>query len=233
MVRWHQQTPAECPRCRATLEDKPHIILCSQQDATDLWMLALSSLKKWLQEEEMDPLLITNLLTGLQEWRSGETISGTSSMTRQQSLIGWDAVMDGWLVLEWHAHQEAYWNLWKCQKSSKHWTSELIKKLWNISWDMWDHQNRILHNTSQPREDILDSAINDQVRYLFSLGLQAVPRDTFRFFAQPADVLLSKSRQYKIQWVASMEVAIKRKQHHKYGSYLLEQHFMRRWLGLE
>jgi len=132
MVRWHQRTTAECPRHGATLEDKPHIILCSQQEATDLWTLALSSLKKWLQEEEMDPHLITDLLTGLQEWCRGVPVTGTLPLTRQQSMIGWEAVMDGWLGLEWHAHQEAYWNLWKHQKSSRRWAMELIKNLEHI-----------------------------------------------------------------------------------------------------
>jgi len=228
-----QRTTAECPRCGATQEDKPHIILCSQQEATNLWTSALSSLQTWLLEEETDPLLITKLLTGLQEWHRGGTVMGTSSLIRQQSMIGWEAVMDGWLGLEWHSHQEAYWNLWKRWKSSRQWATELIKKLWNILWDMWDHRNDILHNTSQSWEDILDSAINDQVHQLFSQGLQAVPYDAFNFFAQPVEELLSKPRQYKIQWVASVEAAITRKHHHDYGSYLLEQRFMRWWLGLE
>jgi len=148
-VQWHQRTTAECPCCRAIQEDKPHIIHCSQQEATDLWVLALSSLKTWLSEEEMDLLLITELLTGLQEWQSGGMVMGTSSATQQQSMLGWEAVMDGWLGLEWCAQQEAYWNLWKCRKSSRRWAMELIKKFWNISWDMWDHRNGILHNTSQ------------------------------------------------------------------------------------
>jgi len=49
------------------------------------------------------------------------------------------------------------------------------KKLWNIAWDMWDHRNGILHHADRPRNDILESAINDQVRQLFRQGVQAVP----------------------------------------------------------
>jgi len=192
-VRWHQQTKAECPRCRAEQEDKKHIITCPQQEATELWMAAISSLKTWLVMEGTDPLLTMELLMGLQEWRSGGTITGTLPVTQKQSLIGWEAAMDRWLVLEWHAQQEAYWSLWRRRKSSRRWATELIKKLWNISWDMWDHRNGILHNyTSQLRDDILDSAINDWVRQLFSAGLQAVPCDAFNFFAQPVEELVSK-----------------------------------------
>jgi len=175
-------------------------------------MAAMSSLKTWLVTEGTDQLLITELLTGLvQEWISGSIVTGNTPATLKQSVIGWDVAMDGWLVAEWHAQQEAYWSRWQHRKSSKRWATELIKKLWNISWDLWDHQNGILHNISQRRDDILDSTINDRVCQLFSTGLQAVPHDAFNFFAQPAEELVLKPRQYKIQWVASVKAAITRK----------------------
>jgi len=69
---------------------------------------------------------------------------------------------------------------------------ELIKKLWNISWDLWDHRNKVLHNSQNARNDILDSRINNQIRSLFGQGLQAIPRDSFAFFQMPIDTLLQK-----------------------------------------
>jgi len=47
------------------------------------------------------------------------------------------------------------------------------------------------------------------------------------------DILLTKTRTYKTRWVASVEAAMHLKKHHEYGAYLLEQHLMRHWLGLE
>jgi len=61
------------------------------------------------------------------------------------------------------------------EKSSKCWTVELIKKLWNIAWDLWDQQNEALHNPQNPCDDIIDSRINDQLHSLFSNRLMAVP----------------------------------------------------------
>ena len=52
-------------------------------------------------------------------------------------------------------------------------------------------------------------------------------------FSHLVDELLSKPQQYKAQWVALVEAAITQKRHNGYGSYLLEQCFMQRWLGLE
>jgi len=78
----------------------------------------------------------------------------------------------------------------------KLWTTELIKKHWNISWDFWDHWNKDLYNSKQTYKDILDSRINDQVWMLFSQGLQAVPQDAFAFFQGSLDDLLQKPRHY-------------------------------------
>jgi len=111
--------------------------------------------------------------------------------------------------------------------------TELIKKLWNIAWDMWDHWNSILHNADRPHANILDSEINDQVWQLFGYSLQALPWDAFSFFQQPVEEILRHSRLYKEEWVASVQAAMKQKQHHNYSAYLAEQCFMRRWLGLE
>jgi len=88
---------------------------------------------------------------------------------------------------------------------------ELIKQLWNITWDMWDHRNGILHHANRPCNDILDSAINDQVRQLFSYGVQAIPRDAFTFFQHPLEEVLENSRRYKELWVASVQAAIRQK----------------------
>jgi len=122
----------------------------------------------------MDPQLITLLILGLQAWWEGTPIPQDTTVAQSQTLIGWEHVLDGWLTVEWCAHQEAYWAQWKCWKSSKRWTTELVKNLWNIVWDMWDHQNKALHNLESYCNDILDSQIN-QVRALYSNGLQTVP----------------------------------------------------------
>jgi len=39
---------------------------------------------------------------------------------------------------------------------------EMLKKLWNVAWDMWVHCNRILHNSPQACDEILESKVNQQ-----------------------------------------------------------------------
>jgi len=98
---------------------------------------------------------------------------------------------------------------------------------------MWDHQNEALHNLPEYQADILDSWINEQVQTLFWQGTHAVPQDTFTLFQGPLADLLQKTKEYKEQWVQSVEAAILRKQHHEHGAYILEQCTICRWLGLD
>jgi len=110
---------------------------------------------------------------------------------------------------------------------------ELIKKLWNTAWDMWDQRNEALHATTIPSQLIRDSRINDEIRSIYSLGFQALPWDAFVFLRLPVEAQLDKPHHIKEQWIASVWTAMKRKSQHEYGNYLSEQRVMRRWLGLE
>jgi len=48
--------------------------------------------------------------------------------------------------------------------------SELIKKLWNMAWDMWDQWNEALHKSTLNRELILEKDVNDQIRQIYAVG---------------------------------------------------------------
>jgi len=143
-----------------------------------------------MKTEQSDPKLIELLLTELQAWRNGEPHTTTLQLAQTQLEIGWEAALDGWLSLDWQATQEAYWLQWCRCKSSKRWTAELIKKLWNVAWDMWEHCNDTLHNSTTHRDDIIKSKINDQVWEIFVLGLHNVPWDAFLFFQGTIKVVM-------------------------------------------
>jgi len=75
--------------------------------------LALSTLEKWLKEEDTDLAIIQDLTAGLRLWYQGLSLQTGSLATIQQLLLGWEGVIDGWLGIKWHLQQEAFWNQWK------------------------------------------------------------------------------------------------------------------------
>jgi len=62
---------------------------------------------------------------------------------------------------------------------------------------MWDHCNKVLHQSPDYQAEILDSLINDQVRTLYERGPQAVPRNGLVFFNGNLNDLLQKLKHYK------------------------------------
>jgi len=113
MVRWKQRSKAACPRCAVEVEDKEHIIRCPHPEAISLWHSALSSLEWWLKETDTDPTITMTLIAGLKAWYQNEDFPPQNPATTQQSLLGWNGVLDGWLGTEWCLQQEAFWSQWK------------------------------------------------------------------------------------------------------------------------
>jgi len=183
MVWWHYCTTSECPLCLSAVEDKEHIIRCPAPAAVTTWNTTLEALESWLTETGMDPLLTQTLIHNLQAWHSHSSPPSlqASSPSLQQEQIGWHRALDGWLPKKWWDCQDHYWKMARTHQSSKQWTSELIKKLWNIAWDMWDHWNETLYSTEATSQLICDSKVNDDIHSIYALGTQSLPRDAFAF----------------------------------------------------
>jgi len=98
---------------------------------------------------------------------------------------------------------------------------------------MWEHWDGFLHSSTQTQKEILDSQINEQLTALYNYGGQDVPQDVFTFFQIPLVDLLQQHQNNKKKWIASVQAAKARKQHHNCSVYLSEQQFMRCWFRLE
>ena len=90
--------------------------------------------------------------------------------------------MGGCLSVEWAKAQHAYYQWINIRRTGKRWAIALIKKLWEISWDLWDDRNDVLHKTPLAADlegaASLDNAIREEC-LLGSEGLPATVRSTF------------------------------------------------------
>jgi len=93
----------------------------------------------------------------------------------EQANIGWERILDGWLLQYWQVQQEQAWSQIRSRKSSLQWTMALIQKLWDISWNMWDHWNKELHSGRQAQQQIIHSAVNDQIVVAYTGRAQQLP----------------------------------------------------------
>jgi len=231
MVRHGQRSTAACPRCQAEMEDKQHIICCLAASARDQWRISIQKLNRWMKDQGTASEVQTAILTQLKRWvQDNTTPINQEDFAEEQQQIGWDRMMDGWLSRRWRDHQEKIWKHAKSRKSSLRWTVALIQKLWDVSWDMWDHRNKELYAGTEIQQQITHSLVDDKIKALYAGGAQQLPRDALKFLRQPREMILKYSLASKQIWLDAVQATQSRRQRHEYGQYLGEHSFMVTWM---
>jgi hypothetical protein len=146
------QDHSECPRC-AAFKDTNHVVLCTAPKAQTMWDASVSRLKTWLLKANTMPEIHQAILSRLQAWRTHSRLqspsyrwSGVNDLVQAQDLIGWRAFLEGAVLKAWAAKQQDYYDWIQRRNTRKRWITTLIKKLWEISWNMWEHRNGELAN---------------------------------------------------------------------------------------
>jgi len=196
----------------------------------------IKELKSWLWEQCTSPILAEAILSDLQTWYQDDSAPTASQYTSQlladQNAIGWYWLIEGWLPQSWCLEQEQFWSHIHIRKSSKWWTSELIKKFWDVAWDLWDQWNEALHQ-DPANHDLLNSQANDQIRMVYKQGSAALPHDALALIREPLSIQLQKPLNTKTLWLQSVQAAQECKARHNHGSMSGKQHIMWQFLGLE
>jgi hypothetical protein len=165
-----------------------------------------------LQAATMPDLRLA-ILQRLQAWKTGEDDQpptyawpGVNALITAQDLIGWRAFLEGCVLQAWAAKQQEYYEWLDRKNTGRRWETTLIKRLWQISWDMWEHRNGELTNPSSPallREHVrLDALLALEFNDLRSLA-----KKDRRWFRRPKEVLFTKTIEYKAQWLESVALA--------------------------
>jgi hypothetical protein len=228
------QDHAECPRC-SNFEDTKHVLLCPAPNAQRQWDATLVTLDEWLKKALTLPDLQKAILSRLRSWRNQEAEwpapsynwTGVNDLVVNQDLIGWHAFIEGAVLKAWAAKQQEYYDWLERRNTGKRWLTTLIKKLWEISWNMWEQRNGELNNPASPailREHArLDAIINREYDDLTTLAI----RDR-RWFRRPKEVLFTEPLEYKQQWLESVSLARLRYARRRHTSTQAQRNLMRR-----
>jgi len=154
----------------------------------------------------------------------------TRTPMEDQEAIGKQYIWDGWLSCEWQEQQDQTWKWMRSRKSSRCWTSELIKKLWEVAWDMWDQWNEALHESNLNCELILEKDINNHIRNIYVVGPNKLAQTDLSLMRKPLEHQLQLPLGTKQQWVATIEVALHRKHLHEHGAMIAKQQLMETWV---
>jgi len=213
MIHWQFCLVTECPCCSSAVEDKSYAQVRVLKWLGKVGWKALSNGFMKAAHEVAEAILWC-----LEKWRHGGTSSQpipAACYVHEQEALSWDWFLDGWLAQSWQEYQEQVWKSAHSHCSSKRWIAELIKKLWNMAWDMWAHWNGILHHSVHAQTDTW-KGVNEQIGWLHESGFQVLLKDVLSPLHQPKENTLRLPLAAKQQWIESVEVAMNCQKHHEY-----------------
>ena len=146
-----------------------------------------------------------------------------------QEMIGWQAFMEGCLSISWRCHASTF--LPK-KYSPRRWTSLLVKKLWLVAFDMWDHRCKLLHKNDLSNKLQGLPEIDRRIRSLLRKDILALcPHERRVFYIPEADIFASTPK-FRREWLHKADTIYKThlKRIHAPNSHKNERLVMQRWL---
>jgi hypothetical protein len=183
-----------------------HVWRCQHPEVRSLWTTTLSNLRSWLEIQNSDPALIDILLTFLDSWRNDlprpDAHPNYIDLIQSQQDIGWNEVFVGGFSLKWAEFQQEYLSRNRSRCSGRRWLIALIKKLWDVSWDLWAHRNGVAHNHAQHLPDSDIQQLNHSVSRTYQDLVQCgTSRPIRQLTFLPLRKILAKNVCYKTVWL--------------------------------
>jgi Sugar (and other) transporter len=147
MQRRKLWTHSKCPRCSHTVEDSEHVTKCQGSGAPEQWEQAIQNLETWMKANKTDQNITRAICQGLHAWNTDqpantETFSQPIAKTMdKQTETGWRNLLEGFPVKRWAQNQGYYLKAIASKRSSRRWIAALVRKLAEVTWQMWDHRN--------------------------------------------------------------------------------------------
>ena len=191
MKLWQFRESDVCPLCPEQ-EDNYHVIRRKSVEAGMKWDEAIDSLEATLTDNYTPQETVEMIIGQLNNWRSTThtpLTCHTPSLQKAvlaQEIIGWQAFMEGCLSITWRIHASTFSQR---KYSPRRWTALLVKKLWLVAFDMWDHRCKLLHTNdlSNKIQDLPD--IDRRIRSVLRKDTLALcPHERRVFYILEAEI---------------------------------------------
>jgi hypothetical protein len=234
MLRRKERVTDACPRCGEP-EDVEHVWRCPQ-DTDLLWDKALSDLRSWLDSNEAHPEITNLIISKLSGWRAGvltpnsSHISWVQELSSRQDQCGWRNFFEGFFINDWHEAVKRHLYRLHSRRSPRRWISALIRKMWLVAWDLWEHRNGFLHDKDC---SILLAQLDSQIAEQFDIGADSLDPDTKALFKHGLQSILAKPLEVKQQWIRRVQAARNNEAMGNNDRFRSERQSMARWLGVQ
>jgi hypothetical protein len=170
----------------------------------------IPQLKYWILTQWTPILLAQIICEMLAAWTSntGPTLKATPQfklvkILKLQDAMGWQPSFEGAPALGWSEYMDLYYNFIRSNRNGHRWLSSIIKKLWNISWDLWEHQNGAAHGK---QDGVTAAFLQQEVQNEFQKGNASLQIEVLNLKLSSKEVLAWPSH-YQCSWLILIQTA--------------------------
>jgi hypothetical protein len=220
LKKWGYQQTDVCPRCGQPELNSIHVVKCSSPPALSKWDAFLSTLEDWFTQSHTLRDIKEGLLSHLRNWHAGlsgdpfecRTISA-QEVFDTQNRIGWTPFFLGLLHPSWALLQQAHYAELGKRNTGKRWVTQLLQKVWKVSWDLWTHRRSILLSPDSYvfyQENLsADSAVTAAwASYLHDPN--PIPA-LWRWFSRSLEAIKNEPLDFKKSWLDIVHTIIERR----------------------
>ena len=232
--RRERNTPT-CPNCER-VETHRHVVNCQSNRATVAYRNIERNFESWLKDTTSTEIRQT-IMAHLNAYREDEEVQRDDDwgddiilISEAQSRIGPNAFAEGLLTPQWIRAQGKHLKDIESKKNPSRWMTELIRKLWNVSWDMWESRNGEVHKNKETRKTQIIAALDTDIRRRYSEGQtnRFLPMMERRFFSEDIEEILKHTEYQKRAWLLIAKRYIERDRQRVARSRSIR--IMREWL---
>ena len=89
-------------------------------------------------------------------------------------------------------------------RSSRRWTIAIIRKVFNVSWDLWSHRKNSLRNPNARHLQRQHASVNEAIAEQFACGCVTWRRSDQKWFRRPLHRRLDDDLESKQLWLRTV-----------------------------
>ena len=166
--------------------------------------------QKWMQKQQIHIKIIDSLIHNLNSWRSQKRSTYTPSnytlqlALKEQNNIGWNHFIEGFWSKQFSLCQQQHFNTLNITKSTILLLSKTQWRIWQIAWQLWDHQNNILHGDNHTFHPEEIEQISKEIQHEWSTNLSTLPMSYKYLFKDSVQTILNKSHTHRLNWLINV-----------------------------
>ena len=235
--RWGLRPNDKCPRCD-NVETARHVWSCQAEGALVVWDASLKRLELELGRLYTDPTISRLIISRLSNWKHRQPFGELPrhlphrilAAVEDQDRIGWDSFLEGGVSRTWRYAQEGYLTFTSSPRSSLQWASALIRKLFDVAWDQWEHRNRILHDSNNKFDQAAVIQAELRIRQEFISGYGLLSPSDKGLFRPGLKRILARPLSLKLNWLQHVQTARAAWAQQAHPTWPPERRVMLQWL---